>query len=130
MLTRLKQWAARLKRDVAALWFAYRDARTPWAAKILTVLIVAYALSPIDLIPDFIPILGYLDELILLPAAVWLALHMLPSSVLADARQRADDWVAHGHRIPRSMLGLAIVLVLWSLLLAALSWVWIKPLFG
>lgn len=129
MLAQLKQWAARLKRDIAALWFAYRDPRTPWVAKTLTVFIVAYALSPIDLIPDFIPILGYMDELIVLPAAVWLAIRLLPSSVLADARQHASEWIAHGHRIPRSALGLAIVLALWSLLLWILWWTWIQPFF-
>lgn len=128
MWVRLKQWAARLKREIAALWFAYRDPRTPWPVKAVTLLIVAYALSPVDLIPDFIPVLGYLDELILLPAAVWLALRWLPPAVLADARHRADEWIAGGHRIPRSLLGLAIVVVLWLLLLWALWWAWTQPL--
>jgi uncharacterized membrane protein YkvA (DUF1232 family) len=124
MLARLKQWAARLKRDTAALWFACRDPRTPWPVKGLTFLIVAYALSPVDLIPDFIPVIGYLDELILLPMALWLVLRLLPARVLADARLRADEWIAGGHRIPRSVTGLAIVVVLWLLLLWLLWSIW------
>jgi uncharacterized membrane protein YkvA (DUF1232 family) len=124
MLARLKQWAASLKREIAVLWFACRDPRTPWPVKGLAVLIVAYALSPIDLIPDFIPVLGYLDELILLPAALWLVLRLLPPAIHADARRRADQWVADGQRIPRSALGLGIVVVLWLLLLWALWWAW------
>lgn len=128
LLARLKHWAARLKREIAALWFACRDKRTPWAVKALAVLIVGYALSPIDLIPDFIPVLGYLDDLILLPAAIWLTIRLLPPPVLESARQRADEWIAGGHRIPRSAVGLAIVVVLWLLLLWVLWWVWKQPL--
>ena len=74
MLERLKAWAAALKREALVLWFGSRDPRTPWYAKWLAAFIVAYALSPIDLIPDFIPIIGYLDEVILLPGAIWLVL--------------------------------------------------------
>ena len=74
MLERLKTWAAALRREALVLWFGSREPRTPWYAKWLAAFIVAYALSPIDLIPDFIPIIGYLDEVILLPGAIWLVL--------------------------------------------------------
>ena len=90
MLERIKRWAAELKAQVVTLWFCSRDARTPLAAKILAALVVAYALSPIDLIPDFIPVLGYLDDLVLVPAGVFLAIRLIPAEVLADARGKAD----------------------------------------
>jgi uncharacterized membrane protein YkvA (DUF1232 family) len=100
MLERLKTWAAALKREALVLWFASRDPRAPWYAKGLAVLIVAYALSPIDLIPDFIPVIGYLDEIILLPGAIWLALKLMPREVLLDSRARARAWLeAHTGRI-------------------------------
>ncbi len=124
MLARLKAWASRLKREIVALWFACRDARTPWPIKVFALLIVGYALSPVDLIPDFIPVLGYLYELILLPAALWLVLRLIPPQVLDDARQRADAWVSEGRRLPRSLLGLLIILLLWLLLLWAAWWAW------
>ena len=128
MIERLKTWAASLKREMVALWFAYRDPRTPWFPKVFTLLIVAYALSPIDLIPDFIPVLGYLDELILLPIALWLVIRMIPQPIMADARRMADEWIASGQRIPRSVLGLGIVLALWLLLLWFLWWAWVRML--
>lgn len=124
MIEKFKSWAAGLKREVAALWFAYRDPRTPWIPRLITLLIVAYALSPIDIIPDFIPILGYLDELILLPVALWIVIRMIPQPVMADARKKADEWMTGGGRFPRSVLGLAIVLFLWLLLLWLLWWAW------
>ncbi len=78
MWQRLKSWARLLKSDVITLWFACRNPQTPWYAKLFTALIVAYAFSPIDLIPDFIPVLGLLDEMILLPVGIWLALKLIP----------------------------------------------------
>ena len=83
---RMRHWARRIKRDGVTLWFACRDARTPMAVKALCVLVVAYALSPIDLIPDFIPVLGYLDDVLLLPGLIWLAVRLLPPAVLDDSR--------------------------------------------
>jgi len=79
MLNRLKQWARALKRDVLALYLAARDPRVPWYAKALALVTAAYALSPIDLIPDFIPVLGYLDDLILLPGLIWLTVRLIPT---------------------------------------------------
>src|SRR3546814_16019789 len=83
----LKSWAKRIKRDGLTLWFAGKNPRTPWYAKALAVFVVAYALSPIDLIPDFIPVLGYVDDVLLLPALIWLAIRLLPSEVLSECRE-------------------------------------------
>lgn len=85
----LKARAQALKTELKALQIAYRDPRTPWAARACVLLVVGYALSPIDLIPDFIPVLGYLDDLILVPLGLALAIRLIPAEVLADARQTA-----------------------------------------
>ena len=90
----LKAWAKRIKRDGVTLWFAGKHPDTPWYAKALGLLVVAYALSPIDLIPDFIPVLGYVDDILLLPALIWLTVKLLPQSVLAKCRVQADAWMA------------------------------------
>jgi uncharacterized membrane protein YkvA (DUF1232 family) len=128
-MQRLKTWAAALKRDALALWFACRDPRTPAIAKILAVVIVAYALSPIDLIPDFIPVLGLLDEIILLPAAIWLVLKLVPDDALADAREKAQAWVVARRPKPRNWIAAGVIIMLWVLLLWA-AWTWlIWPLF-
>jgi uncharacterized membrane protein YkvA (DUF1232 family) len=127
MLARLKAWAAALKRDALVLWFAARDPRAPWYAKWLAVFIVAYALSPIDLIPDFIPIVGYLDDIILLPAAIWLALKLMPREVLLDARAKAQAWLEAHRPKPRNWIAAAAILLLWSVALWA-AWIWlIRP---
>jgi uncharacterized membrane protein YkvA (DUF1232 family) len=86
-LSRMKNKSKRVKMEILALLKAYKDPRVPRYAKIFTACVVGYALSPIDLIPDFIPVLGYLDDLILLPLGIWLALKMIPPQVLADYRQ-------------------------------------------
>ena len=124
MLARIKSWARRLKRDGLALWFAWRDPATPWPLKVLCWLVVAYALSPIDLIPDFIPVLGFVDDALLLPGLVWLALRLLPEAVLARSRERAEQWMASGAGKPRSRAGAWLVVGLWVLCaaLAALWW--------
>ena len=124
MLERLKTWAAALKRDALVLWFASRDPRAPWYAKWLAVFIVAYALSPIDLIPDFIPIVGYLDEIILLPGAIWLVLKLLPPQVLVDARARAQAWLEARRLSPRNWVAAAAIVLLWVVALWVL-WAWL-----
>lgn len=116
MIARLKAWAAALKRDGLTLWFACRDPRTPWYAKALALLIVAYALSPIDLIPDFIPVIGFLDELILLPVAIWIVIRLIPCSVVLDSRARAQAWLEAARPKPRLWIGAALVIGLWLLL--------------
>ena len=113
MWGKLKQWAARVRRDTLALWFAVRDPRTPRWLRWFGFLIIAYALSPVDLIPDFIPLIGYLDELILLPAGLWLMIRHMPGDVLTESRKRADDWLAAGKSKPRSALGAIIVIAIW-----------------
>jgi uncharacterized membrane protein YkvA (DUF1232 family) len=119
---RLRRWAAALKRDVLALWFCYRDPRTPLVAKVLAMLIVAYALSPIDLIPDLIPVLGYLDDLILLPAAVYVALRLIPSAVLEDSRAQAADWLAARKAQPVSYAAAGVIVLIWL----ALGWLLLR----
>ncbi len=115
LLDTVRTWAVRIKRDGLTLWFSLRDARTPWLARALAWLVVAYALSPIDLIPDFIPVLGYLDDVLLLPGLIWLTVRLLPDGVLADCRQQADAWVAARQGRPRSLFGAALVIALWGL---------------
>jgi uncharacterized membrane protein YkvA (DUF1232 family) len=114
MLERLKTRAHALKNEVFAVYLAAKDPRTPWYAKGLVLLIVAYTLSPIDLIPDFIPVLGYLDDLVIVPGGIWLAVRMIPPGVLAQAR----DTVAAGS-VDRSVgkLGAVIIVFLWLLAL-------------
>jgi len=123
---RLRQWAVRIKRDAVTLWFALRHPDTPWLAKALAFLVVAYALSPIDLVPDFIPVLGYLDDMLLLPALIWLAVRLVPPLVLAQCRSRADEWMQLTGRKPSVWLGALLVLVLWLALGLGL-WHWFEP---
>jgi uncharacterized membrane protein YkvA (DUF1232 family) len=94
MLARWRQRAKRLKRDTYAIYLAFRDPRVPWYARALAFCVVAYALSPIDLIPDFIPVLGYVDDLVLVPLGMALVLRLIPAPVLAESRQRADELFA------------------------------------
>ena len=121
---RVRHWAQALKREGVTLWFATRHPGTPWYAKALAVLVVAYALSPIDLIPDFIPVLGYLDDLILLPAMIWLAIRWVPEPVLSECRARAAAWTAARGAQPRSRAGVVLVEVLWFAAGAA-AWRWV-----
>lgn len=97
LLAELKQRARHLKAETFALYLAARDPRTPWYAKLIVAGIVAYALSPIDLIPDFVPVLGYLDDLILIPMGIALAIKLIPDAVLADCRTRAQGTMKNGH---------------------------------
>jgi uncharacterized membrane protein YkvA (DUF1232 family) len=122
-MLRLRRWAQKLKRDGVTLWFAMRHSGAPWFAKALGYFIVAYALSPIDLIPDFIPILGYLDDLILLPCLIWLAIRLIPLPVLAECRVQADEWMKTTGAKPKSRLGVALVVSAW-IALGWLLWRW------
>lgn len=111
----LRQRARRLKSEVHALYLAYKDPRVPLYAKFFLALVVGYALSPIDLIPDFIPILGYLDDIILLPLGIALAIRMIPNDVLSDCRERARALEAK----PVNKTAAAVVILIWLLLAAA-----------
>lgn len=114
----LKTWARALKTEVLVVYFAARDPATPWPWRVLALLVAAYVLSPIDLIPDFIPLLGYLDDLILVPLGLWLILRHLPPAVLARARERAATLL----RQPRSWAAAAVFVTLWLAGLALLAW--------
>jgi uncharacterized membrane protein YkvA (DUF1232 family) len=122
VLKRLEGWARAIRRDGHALWLAARDPRTPWYAKALAAGIAAYALSPIDLIPDFIPVLGYLDDAILLPLAIMLAVRMVPAEVMAEHRATAAAAMSR----PISRLGAVFILAVWVSVAAALTW-WVWP---
>ena len=113
MTNRIKAWAKSLKRDVMTLWFVLRHPHTPWLARALAAILTAYALSPIDLIPDFIPVLGYLDDLIIVPLGIWLLLKIIPEQVLMECRNQADEWFRQDQQKPRSWMGLVIILGLW-----------------
>ena len=118
MIARLKRWARAIKRDVHALWLAARDPRTPWMARALAVAIAAYALSPIDLIPDFIPVLGLLDEAILLPIAMLVVMRLVPARVMAECRARAEAAATR----PVSRAGAAFVVLVWLASACAGAW--------
>lgn len=121
----LKAWAKAIKRDGVTLWFAGRNPRTPWYAKALGLLVVAYALSPIDLIPDFIPVLGYVDDVLLLPVLIWLAIKLLPSGVLTECREQADEWMRVKGSKPTSRAGAILIVLLW-LAIGVATWLWFK----
>ena len=123
----LRMWVKRIKRDGVTLWFAGKHPKTPWYAKALGLFVVAYALSPIDLIPDFIPVLGYVDDVLLLPGLIWLTLQLLPPDVLTECRGHADAWMQRQGAKPSSMAGAVLVVALWLLVGSAL-WVWLRPL--
>ena len=117
----LRTWALALKGEVLAVFFAARDPAAPWGPRLLALLVAAYALSPIDLIPDFIPVLGLLDDLILVPLGLWLVLRWMPAAVMVRARERATALLAR----PRSWFAGAAVVLIWVLVLVGLGvWVW------
>jgi uncharacterized membrane protein YkvA (DUF1232 family) len=118
LIARWKQRVRQLKAETYALYLAYRDPRVPWYARLLAAAVVGYAFCPIDLIPDFVPVLGYLDDLILVPLGIWLALRLIPPAVMAEARGRAQEVIAQGKPVNRAA---AVVVVSIWLLLAALA---------
>jgi uncharacterized membrane protein YkvA (DUF1232 family) len=121
VLANLQRRAAELKAQVLTLWFCRRHPRTPWTAKAMAALVVAYALSPIDLVPDFIPVLGYVDELILLPLGVYVTLRLIPPDVVAEARRDADVWLAERHTRPKNYWAAAFIVLAW-VALAYATW--------
>ncbi len=121
MWQKLRNWARGLRREVHALWLAARDPRTPLLAALLALAIAAYALSPIDLIPDVIPVLGFLDEVILLPLAIALVLRLVPPPIMAEHRAAA----VQAESAPRSWAGAAFIVIVWLSVLAGLIlWLW------
>lgn len=121
-ITHWRGWAGRLEEEAVAIWLAAQDPRMPWGAQIMALLATAYAFSPIDLIPDAVPVLGLLDDLVLVPLGLWLALKMTPSVVLADARVEAAQRLDAG--LPVSRTAAIVIVGLWILCLAGLGW-WI-----
>lgn len=120
----LKTWARALKSQVLAVYFAARDPTAPASLRLLALAVAAYALSPIDLIPDFIPLLGYLDDLLIVPLGLWLVVRYMPTPVMARARARAAALLQK----PRSWIAAALFIAVW-LLLAALLTVWLLRTF-
>jgi len=124
VLRTLRRWKDNLKTEVLTLYFAARHPRTPVYAKLAAAAVVAYALSPIDLIPDFIPVLGYLDDLIIVPAGIALVLRLVPAGVLVECRAKAQSW---SQRLERSLIAGAIIVTAW-LMLAMLLVRWLLSL--
>lgn len=122
---RQKVW--QLKTETYALYLAYRDPRTPWYARLFAALVAGYAFSPLDLVPDFIPILGLLDDLLLIPLGIVIARRMIPAAVMADCRVKAESLKAEGKPVNR--LAAAIIIVIW-LGLAALSIFFLARIFN
>jgi uncharacterized membrane protein YkvA (DUF1232 family) len=119
-IDRWKAWAKRLQIEVYALYLAYRDPRTPWYAKFVAACVVGYAFSPIDLIPDFIPVLGYLDDLLLLPLGVLLAIRLVPAQVMRESRLSASELLSQ--RQPVSRLAALLIVLIWLALVGLLLW--------
>jgi uncharacterized membrane protein YkvA (DUF1232 family) len=122
---KLKSWARILKREVLAVYIAARDERVPWGVKLLALATAAYALSPIDLIPDFIPVIGYLDDLILLPLAVWLIVRLMPRGLMVVFRAEAERRFASAK--PVSRWAAVAVVAIW-LFCGAATWWWIPQI--
>ena len=119
--TAARAWARTIKRDVVALWYAARDPRVPWYAKVVAACVVAYALSPIDLIPDFIPVLGYLDDLVIVPLGIIAAVKLVPEELMAEFRERA----ARLEQRPKTYAGAILIAAIWiGATIAIAAWLW------
>ena len=123
MIETVTRWAKSVKRDVVALYLAGLDARTPWLAKAVAAAVVAYALSPIDLIPDFIPIIGYLDDLLLVPLGIMLAVRLIPRELMAEFREAALD----RERLPSNPTAAILIVCTWAVACVAIgAWlIWV-----
>ena len=119
MLRHLRLWARRLLRDVHAVYLAARDPRVPWYVRILALAVAGYALSPIDLIPDFIPVIGYADDLIIVPLGIWLVVSLIPAEVMTEHRTRA---IEAGQR-PRNKIAAIAIIAIWICAAAVLGWI-------
>jgi uncharacterized membrane protein YkvA (DUF1232 family) len=124
LVARLKIWARTIRTEVVALYLAARDPRVPWYAKLVAAAVAAYALSPIDLIPDFIPVFGYLDDLILVPLGILLAVRLVPPTLMIEFRAAAE----HLSEQPASRAAGWVIVTLWVLSAALLLWIfWPRP---
>jgi uncharacterized membrane protein YkvA (DUF1232 family) len=122
VMSQIRTWAREIKRDVIALWLAARDRRTPWYAKALAAFVAAYALSPIDLIPDFIPILGYLDDLLIVPIGIWLVVKLIPLPLMVAFREEAGRLAQK----PVSYIAAGVIAALWLIIATALLIWWLR----
>ena len=113
LISKAKNWAKSLKRDIVALWLAARDARVPWYAKAVAGAVATYALSPVDLIPDFIPVLGYLDDLVIVPLGILLATRLVPPDLMSELREEAARRIER----PSGRSGLIFILAVWLICL-------------
>jgi uncharacterized membrane protein YkvA (DUF1232 family) len=120
---RLRSWAKSITRDVHALWLAARDPRVPWYAKALAGAVAAYALSPIDLIPDFIPVLGYLDDLLIVPLGILLVIKLVPPDIMVEHRAAA----LAAQDTPRSANAAVVIVAIWATLCALFVWLAYRP---
>ena len=121
MLQNLKKWVGHLKSETYALYLAARHPKTPWYAKLFVAGVVAYAFSPIDLIPDFVPVLGYLDDLILIPLGIVVAIRLVPLEVMSECRLRAQEAAVNGK--PVSRIAAVVIVGIW-VLISALCMAW------
>jgi uncharacterized membrane protein YkvA (DUF1232 family) len=122
VLQRAKQWARTIKRDAVAVSIAARDPRVPWYARALAVAVAAYAFSPIDLIPDFVPVLGYLDDIVIVPAGILLTVRLIPDGLMDECRAEA---IRREER-PTGRVAAAGIVLLWFVALALSAW-WLRP---
>jgi uncharacterized membrane protein YkvA (DUF1232 family) len=119
LIGRAKTWACALRRDAHAIFLASRDPRVPWAVKLFALAVAGYALSPIDLIPDFIPVLGYLDDLIIVPFGIWLVIALIPEEVMRECRAKASA----DAQLPVGKAGAIAIVIFWISGAAVLGWV-------
>jgi uncharacterized membrane protein YkvA (DUF1232 family) len=126
MFARLKVWARGIERDVIALYLAARDPRVPWYAKALALVVAGYALSPIDLIPDFIPVLGYLDDLLLVPLGILLTVRLIPPDLIAELRLAAEGIRDR----PASRTAAVVVVLVWALAVFGSAWLAVRWYYG
>ncbi|MHC0038251.1 YkvA family protein [Pseudoneobacillus sp. C159] len=112
---KIKAWAKNLKRQIFILYLASKDTRVPWYAKVFIICVVAYAFSPIDLVPDFIPILGYLDDIILVPLGIFLALKMIPKQVILDCEEQANQMMKKGK--PKNWIVGSLIIMVWLIII-------------
>jgi uncharacterized membrane protein YkvA (DUF1232 family) len=119
MFDRLKIWARALKRDTYAVYLAARDSSTPWYVKLLAAVVAGYALSPVDLIPDFIPVVGYVDDLILVPLGIWLVVSLIPEQTMAEYRAKASEMM---QRPTGGKVAAIVIIAIWMFAAALLCW--------
>ena len=118
----LKQLVRKLKKETYAIYLASKHPKVPWYARLLAAGVVAYAFSPIDLIPDMIPVIGYLDDLLIVPVGIWLVLKMIPPEVLAECREKAEAATSEGK--PTNWVAAGVVIAIW-VLLGILGFLWL-----